>query len=82
MLVEVGQVVLPLLIVRDKCLLRLDQSQALLLKLFALGVLVLDSCDRESILVELGVLGKEFKKLVEGNERKLFIWMAEAELAG
>lgn len=75
-LVEVGQVVLALLVIRDELLLPSYKLQPLLLEGLPLRSLVANSCNHHGVLIVVSVLGMQGNKAFDGDERELLVSMA------
>lgn len=63
-LVEVGQIILALLILRDQGLLVLQQLLASLLEFLSLRMLVIDARNHQIMFISLAVFGEEFEEFL------------------
>lgn len=75
-LVEVRQIVPPLLVLGNQLLLALLQLQPLLLERLALDPLLVDARRHQGVLVGVGVLGVGGEKLVDGDEGEGLVGVA------
>lgn len=65
-LVEVGQIILALLILRDQGLLVLQQLLTSLLKFLSLRMLVIDARNHQVMFICLAVFGEELEEFLDG----------------
>lgn len=81
-LIQVGQILLPLRIVGNKTLLLLQQALPLMLQLFSFRVFVVDARNHEVVFVIIRMFRKLLQKLFYGNERKLLVlvtWVGQSQ---
>lgn len=67
-LVEVGQIILALLILRDQGLLVLQQLLTSLLKFLSLRMLVIDARNHQVMFICLAVFGEELEEFLDGYQ--------------
>ena len=68
-LVQIGQIVFPLLVVRNKSLLLLQQALPLLFQRQSFRMLVINTSNRQSIIICIGMLWMFGEELLDGDER-------------
>lgn len=68
-LVQTGEIVFPLFVLCDQGLLALEKLLASLLELLSLGMLVVDACDHQFMFISFAMLGKQFQKLFDRDQR-------------
>lgn len=78
-MVQIGEVVLAALVVRNKLLLALEEFLALLLEGLALRPLVVDTRRHELVLIIVGMLRMLGEELFHGDERQLLVLVAVRE---
>lgn len=66
-LVQTGQILLALVVLRNQGLLALQQLLSSLFELLALRMLVVDARDHQVMLVGLPMLGKQLQELFHGD---------------
>jgi hypothetical protein len=77
-IIQVCQVLLSSLVVRDELLLPFQELLALLLQGLTLGSLVVDSREHQGVFIVVLVLRELLKEVFNGNQRELLVFVAAA----